>query len=108
MTTATFYVRGGSHIGFRITGHTADNDAEQGRIVCSAVSSAAYMAANTVTEVIGAAADASVDDAKMVLMVHKPDECSHAIIAGLELHLRGLQQQYPDYIKVNLEVQPNA
>lgn len=108
MTTATFLVRGGSHVGFRITGHTADYDTEQGRLVCSAVSSAAYMAANTVTEVIGAAADASVDDAKMVLMVTSPDERTQAVIAGLEFHLHGLQQQYPDYIKVNLEVQPNA
>lgn len=108
MTKATFYVCGGALTGFCIDGHTADYDTEEGRLVCSAVSSAAYMAANTVTEVIGAAADAFDSDGHMTLNVGSSDGRTQAVLEGLRLHLRGLEEQYPHYIKVNLEVQPNA
>ena len=40
--------------GFEISGHSSKDGADEvGKIVCAAVSSAAYLAANTVTDIIG-------------------------------------------------------
>ena len=52
MIRATFYKKGNKSCGFEISGHSGY--AEQGSdIICASVSSAAYMAVNTVTEIIG-------------------------------------------------------
>ncbi len=108
MTKATFYFENESIIGFLLVGHTADYDTEEGRIICSAISSAAYMAANTVTEIIGNKADIDVSDGKMSLKLAKPYQSSQDVLQGLKLHLEGLAEQYHDYIAVNMEVQHNA
>ena len=71
--------------GFDISGHAMF--AESGSdIVCASVSSAAYMAANTVTEIIGAAAE--------------DNEAAFAVLDGLRLHLTELSKQYPKNIKI--------
>ena len=89
-----------------MTGHcTADSSDEQGRLVCAAVSSAAYMTANTITEIIGDKADIEVDDGKMVLLVKSPSEKTLAVLEGFKLHIQQLEEQYKDCIKVYLEVQ---
>ena len=108
MTRATFYFENKCIIGFSLVGHTADNDTEEGRIICSAISSAAYMAANTVTEIIGNNAEITVSDGKMNLKLSRPYESSQNVLQGLKLHLEGLAEQYHDYIAVNMEVQHNA
>ncbi len=69
-------------------------------VVCAAVSSAAYMAANTVTEIIGAKAFASVSEAKMRLTVNEANEQTDAVLKGLRLHLSELSKQYPENIRV--------
>ena len=102
MTKVEFFAE---PIGFCMTGHSSKNgDDEQGRIVCAAVSSAAYMAANTITEIIGDNADIEVDDARMHLIVAAPSDETIAVLAGLELHLTELSDQYPKNIKVISEV----
>ena len=89
-----------------MTGHcTADESDEQGRLVCSAVSSAAYMTANTITEIIGDKADIEVNDGEMILKVKKPSEKTIAVLEGFKLHIQQLEEQYKDCIKVYLEVQ---
>lgn len=108
MTKATFYYNKDVIVGFKITGHTANSDTEEGRIICSAISSAAYMTANTVTEIIGNVADISVSDGNMSLVLSKPYESSQTVLQGLKLHFEGLSEQYNDYIAVNMEVQNNA
>ena len=108
MTKATFYFENESIIGFLLVGHTADNDTEEGRIICSAISSAAYMAANTVTEIIGNKAKIDVSDGKMSLKLARPYQSSQDVLQGLKFHLEGLAEQYHDYIAVNMEVQHNA
>lgn len=89
-----------------MTGHcTADENDEQGRLVCASVSSAAYMTANTITEIIGDKADIAVDDGEMVLNVKKPSDKTLAVLEGFKLHIQQLEEQYKDCIKVYLEVQ---
>ena len=69
-------------------------------IVCASVSSAAYMAANTVTEIIGAAAEASVGEAEMHFLLKEDNEAAFAVLDGLRLHLTELSKQYPKNIKI--------
>lgn len=85
--------------GFEISGHALF--AESGKdIICAAVSSAAYMAANTVTEIIRADAKAQAEDGAMVLTLNEPNGQAETVLRGLELHLTELSKQYPQHIKI--------
>ena len=85
--------------GFEISGHALF--AESGKdIICAAVSAAAYMAANTVTEIIRADAKAQAEDGAMVLTLNEPNTQAETVLRGLELHLTELSKQYPQHIKI--------
>lgn len=101
MTGVKFLTNGKILYGFEIGGHSSlDCDDEVGKIVCSAVSSAAYMAANTVTEIIGDKADIEVDEAKMVFVCKEPSDATVKVLLGLKLHLSELANQYSNNIKI--------
>ena len=93
----------GDLVGFRITGHSGF--AESGSdIVCSAISSAAYMTANTVTEIIKVSAEIDVNesDGGMLLRVFQKDATAcRDILQGFKLHMLALEEQYSDYMIVN-------
>ena len=99
MIKATFRFVDGHIDGFTLRGHagmgTAGND-----ILCAGVSSAAYMTANTLTELCGAKADIRTDDGMMSLSLSETDETIQKILEGFLLHLNGLQEQYPKRIQV--------
>jgi hypothetical protein len=103
--TAELYFAQGSDdpAGFRVSGHTGTSGQS---VVCAAVSSACYMAANTITEILGVDADVSVCDGYMSVIVDGDGiPKSKAILEGLRLHLEQLADQYPKQIKLNfLEV----
>jgi len=105
MTKVRFFLQGSLIIGFEITGHsTTDESDDLGRLVCSSVSSAAYMAVNTLTEIVGAKVDAKVNDALMhVIVISKINE-SQITLAGLKLHMCELSKQYTTNVKVITEV----
>ena len=102
MITATFFIRENAIQGFEIKGHSGSAEFGQD-IVCAAVSSAAFMTANTVTEVMGIDAEAEVDDGYMHFTV-TGGKSAEDIFKGLKLHLEGLSEQYPDFVKVTTEV----
>ena len=82
--------------GYHIKGHSMM--AESGEdVLCAFVSSAAFMAANTITDVIKAEAE----DGDMLLRVAGEylDQCQ-TILAGLRLHLSETEKQYPNNLKV--------
>lgn len=86
--------------GFMIEGHsghgTYGND-----IVCSAVSSAAYMTANTVLEILHINASADVRDGMMKIII--PEDCtgkSNDILLGFELHIKEIAKQYPKNVTI--------
>ena len=81
-------------IGFRIDGHAGAGTAGED-IVCAAVSSAAYMAANTLTEVLSLPADITVEDGLMDLTITGDATAAQAILSGLRLHLTALHEEYP-------------
>lgn len=107
MIRAEFLTADGVLAGFRITGHS-DFGEEGSDIVCAAVSSAAYMAANTITEVLHADVRVEAEDGDMLLLAEKKARpVCHTVLEGLKLHLQGLEEQYPDDINVfYLEVSP--
>ena len=108
MTTAVFFRREGRLGGFAVTGHTDDTGSQQARLVCAAVSSAVYLTANTLTDVLKADATVSVDDGTMTLQLAHPDEGAAALLEGLRLHLAQLEEQYPTYLSIKTEVQHDA
>ena len=93
--------------GFRISGHSGS--AEEGSdIICSAISSAAYMAANTITEIVKCNVDADVSDGFMSFHVTTKLSDAQQILEGLRLHFEALAADYPDNIKLTLRRCQNA
>ena len=96
-----FHSDSGIPVGFDFRGHagygTSGND-----IVCASVSSAAYFAANTITEVMKVDADISVDNSgAMTLSVPQADtQKTKEILLGLELHISELSKQYPKHVTI--------
>ena len=99
MIRVKFLVGNRQLAGFEIRGHADFADIGED-IVCASVSSAAFMAANTVTEIIGSDADVNADSGAMSLLVKEPCERTVTVLKGLELHLTELSKQYPDNIKI--------
>ncbi|MDD5952901.1 MAG: ribosomal-processing cysteine protease Prp [Oscillospiraceae bacterium] len=96
----------GEIVGFSLKGH-ADYGEQGNDIVCAAVSSAAYLVANTVTDVLHIHGQVLVeDDGSLYLRVSGKDAIRcRDLFAGFKLHLVGLEEQYPENIQVNyLEV----
>ncbi|MBR4123720.1 MAG: ribosomal-processing cysteine protease Prp [Clostridia bacterium] len=101
MTSVKFLADEKNLFGFEISGHcSVSGDDEFGKIVCAAVSSAAYMAVNTITEIIGDNADITVDDAKMLLRVDNPSNSSVNVLKGFQLHIEELSEQYSNNIRI--------
>ena len=105
MTRVKFLSKSESLYGFEIKGHSSsDSDDLDGKIVCAAVSSAAYMTANTITEIIGDECEIDIDDALMRVIVKNPSSQSVTVLQGLKLHLTELSKQYSNRIKITTEV----
>ena len=103
MTQVSFGKQSGFLTAFTLSGHSMA--AEYGSdIVCAAISSAVYMAANTITEILGVQADISVEDGYFRLSISEADaERCAPMMEGLRLHLSELARQYPDHITMNPE-----
>ena len=87
----------GDYKGFEVDGHSDYAD-EGSDIICASVSSAAYMTANTLTEIIGVKAEIEVEDGYMHLVVSEENETAKKLIEGFALHIGQLSEQYPDYV----------
>lgn len=107
MINAVFFItNSGSLVGFEIKGHS-DRDFQGQDIICAAVSSAAYMTANTISDVIFAEADIhdNEDGFMFVRVSEKFFKDCHTVLLGFKLHMINLEEQYPNNITVNyLEV----
>ena len=99
MIRISFFQNGENITGFECKGHS--NLGEEGTdILCAFVSSACYMTANTVTEVLKLDASARDADGYMRLNVKSSPERAQDILNGMKLHFTELEKQYPDEIKV--------
>lgn len=100
MIRVRFQTADGLLSGFHLSGHAGAGDYGQD-IVCAAVSSAAYMTANTITEIVGATAAITVDDGLMELTVTSRIEACQNILSGFQLHIQALSEEYPKRIQLN-------
>ena len=98
MIKAVFFISGKNISGFSITGHA--DYRESNDIVCASVSSAALMAANTITEIIKAKAEASATDGSIKLTVKDDSDTVQTVLRGFKLHIKELAKEYPENIKV--------
>ena len=90
---------------FTVSGHATFGVKDtEGKIICSAVSSAVFLTANTLLEILGAKVDCtdSGDTFKLKLL-SKINE-SQVTLAGFKLHVTELSKQYPKNITVSSEV----
>lgn len=104
MIRIVYREQAGQLCGFRISGHagagTAGND-----IVCAAVSSAAYMTANTITDILCQPAAITVEEGLMELTVTGDIARCQDILSGFRLHMQAMQDQYPQRVQLtNTEV----
>ena len=88
--------------GFRVAGH-AEYAVSGEDIVCAAVSSAAYLVVNAVTDVVGVTPlSLRAEEGELFFRIEPKDEpVCRVLLTGLKLHLTGLEEQYPDNIHVN-------
>jgi len=95
-----FTFSNGKGAGFCISGHSGAEEAGYD-IVCAAVSSAAYLVANTITDVIEVKARVNVKDGYMDCIIASEDaEACEILFKGFRLHLEALSQQYPQNIQI--------
>ena len=91
--------------GFSVKGHcTTDANDEIGKLVCASVSSAVYLIANTITDVVGDKAKIREKDGEMYLILSSVSSESAVLLKGFSLHVHQLSEQYPNCIKVISEV----
>ena len=102
MIRAVFTVQDKLVTGFEISGHSGFS--EQGSdIVCAAVSSAAYMTANTITDVQELDCIVTVNDGFMDLKLSKAEaQAAQVVLNGLLLHLDALSKEYADFIDLKI------
>ncbi len=103
MLKAEFFILDDGRIkGFDISGHSGYDESGKD-IVCAAVSSAAYMTANTIADVIGAQTDVLVEDSlghmRCVVYDKYLSDCGY-ILQGFKNHLLMLEEMYPENVKV--------
>ena len=80
-----------------IEGHAGYADPGED-IVCAAVSSVAYMTANTITEIIKADTEVAVEDGMMFVKVAAGDALRcRDLLTGLKLHLIGIEGSIGSY-----------
>ena len=100
MTTAKFLFSDETIISFELSGHSGAGESGTD-IVCSAVSSAVYMAANTIIEILKLNPETVVRDGYMKIQMNLKDALKSKVITdGLYLHLSELQNQYPNNLKL--------
>ena len=100
MTTAKFLFSDETVVSFELSGHSGAG--EYGTdIVCSAISSAVYMAANTIIEIMKLEPETVVRDGYLKVQMNLEDARKSKVITdGLYLHLSELQSQYPNNLKL--------
>ena len=83
--------------GFEIKGHSGYKKIGSD-IICASVSSAAYMAANTISEVVGSEIFAEDKSGYMKILIKDKNDKTNLIVDGLKLHLTELSKQYPKFV----------
>ncbi len=103
MIDVEFFGSDGLITGFSVKGHS-DYEEIGKDIICSAVSSAAIMTANTITDVMHLKADISEKDGFLEIRLNsKNATLSQNILEGFRFHIINLAKEYKSYLSVNKE-----
>ena len=103
MIRTVFRLQDNRLTGFTVKGHSGT--AQRGSdIVCAAVSSAAYMAVNTLTEIVNAETEIEEKDGFLHCSVLNGSDNARIVLEGFRLHMEQLQEEYPRAIKITTEV----
>lgn len=87
MITVQFYSQAGLLTGFSLDGHAGRGE-EGEDLLCASVSSAAYMTANTITDVMRIQTHVEVDDGHMRLLLSQEEaQRAQTLLKGFELHM---------------------
>lgn len=88
-------------VGFAINGHDQADDSGIS-LLCAAVSSAAYLTVNTLTDIAGVHPSVLEQaDGLMTLRLRPEDAKAHqTLLRGLELHLRSLSDDYKTQLDI--------
>lgn len=101
MIKALFAESNGRIEGFTLQGHSSLGS-EGNDILCAAVSSAAYMTVNTITDILMLEPEISVNDGFMAIKLSSTQSLkAQEVLRGFKLHLVALSEQYKDNILVN-------
>ena len=102
MTQSKFLVRDGLLYGFTIRGHSGAAPAGED-VVCAAVSSAALMTVNTVTDVCRCGAAVQCGDGFLSLRLSRAEAVRcRDVLEGFRLHMEAMREQYPQYITLTI------
>ena len=105
MINALLYLRNGELCGFEISGHsTVNEDDFEGKLVCSAVSSAAIMTANTITEIVCDSTSVETYDGYLRVICDDENACSD-LLYGFKLHISALRDEYPERIRLTIKAE---
>ena len=103
MITAEFFrfgkAQGSALSGFSVQGHAGYAPAGED-IVCAAVSSAVKLAANGITEILKADAEAEVLDNQIRLRLRRAEPAADVFLRALRLQLELIAGEYPGCIQV--------
>jgi uncharacterized protein YsxB (DUF464 family) len=109
MILVDFSLKGSLFTGFSVYGHSGSADLGHD-IICAAVSSAVFMAVNTITDVLHVAAQVTMNENGQItlsirdnILDDNTQRACQDIIKGLELHLLELKDQYPDNIFIKYD-----
>ena len=108
MIKAQFYKKNNKFTGFSLSGHAGL--AESGKdIACAAVSSAAELVCNTVTDIFCDNAQVTVSDNMLTLKAEKNlGEYSEKLIRSFFIHLGFIAEEFPGHIRITeKEEQPH-
>ena len=93
MITVQFYSQAGLLTGFSLDGHAGRGE-EGEDLLCASVSSAAYMTANTITDVM------RIQTHVRLLLSQEEAQRAQTLLKGFELHMVSLSEDYPENVKV--------
>lgn len=103
MIHCQFFVSNDRFVGFAINGHDEPDDSGVS-LLCASVSSAAYLTANTITDIVGLEPLVlETGDGLMTLRLSDEDARKAAVtLAGLCLHLQSLAEENETLLTVNI------
>lgn len=91
---------GESIVGFDVKGHS-DHAASGEDIICASISSACYLVANTVIEIMGINANVKIHDGYMQMIIPTALATqAQDILKGFRLHVTELAKDYPENIEI--------